>query len=71
MYAFTSNILRFFDTLVLDNAVDNSQNWLYTIRLFKIKILYILNVCTSKYLFGFVVQEVSLYPDVAVQVVLE
>lgn len=48
VYAFTSNILRFLDTLVLDNAVDNSQNWLYTIRLFKIKILYILNVMHIK-----------------------
>lgn len=48
VYAFTSNILRFLDTLVLDNAVDNSQNWLYTIRLFKIKISYILNVMHIK-----------------------
>lgn len=48
VYAFTSNILRIFDTLVLNNAVDNSQNWLYTIRLFKIKILYILKVMHIK-----------------------
>ena len=71
MYAFTSNILRIFDTLVLNNAVDNSQNWLYTIRLFKTKILYILNVMHIKVPLGFVAQEVLLYPDVAVQVVLE
>lgn len=50
VYAFTSNILRVFDALVLDNALDNSQNWLYTIRLFKIKILYILNVVHIKVL---------------------
>ena len=71
MYAFTSNILSNFDTLVLNNAVGNSQNWIYTIRLFKTMILYILNVMHLKVPPGFVAQEVLLYPDVAVQVVLK